>query len=225
MKIEDYNIESIKKTYTKVGRDHLDMVATYLMANDFPARKLITFSGKTVSNVERKAFWYDIDDNGLPKIRTTLVPDKPKSSYVADLMDFKFINAVVECARKAVKSYKVSKEAEEWVEKGGKCVYRYGFAYRGAGARAMNVYLKSSGRYGNDVSFQFVLEIDGVATLYRGAAVVAQTSSDVILRNWRFNKMQDGEWVGVAVLCGRRDTERSIKQVLFEKLREKGVCL
>lgn len=144
MNITELTKDAVTKQYTAVGKDILKEIALYLMEEGFPECKRIVLrdNTSTVSKVEKPEFWWETvyDEDGDfedVKFYSTLVPNKPDNSYVKDLMNPDFIMACKDAAVTAVEAYKKRAEMEAWVRDGKPCVYRYGWGWKGAGARRM----------------------------------------------------------------------------------------
>lgn len=147
----DLTDEQIKKLYTRVTFDKIQELANYLKDVNFPESEKISYKGPTASKVNNPVFWLEWDDeNEEPKLRSNLVPDKPRNLYFDDLLNYRFLIGLRDSVMKAAEVYKTRDEARRWIEAGKKCVYRYGWRFRGAGCseitkeRALELFPKYS---------------------------------------------------------------------------------
>lgn len=161
--------ESIKKKYQKITWGMLLDLAEYLDEIGFPSEKRIAFKGESASKVEKKEMWLYYDEDGDPKLQTNLVPDKPDNMYFKDLMNPEFIIDVRDSIVAAVYTWKQYKEVDEWVEAGKRCVFRYGWAYKGAGCRDVSQEearrLSKKHSFGKGFYTMSWIEIDGERVL------------------------------------------------------------
>lgn len=136
MDITNMNEKEIMRLYSQVTFDKIQELANYLDSIEFPEKQKIPYKGPTASKVNNPVFWLEWDDeNEEPKLRSNLVPDKPRNLYFDDLLNYRFLVGLKDSVMKAAEVYKTRDEARRWIEAGKKCVYRYGWSYRGAGCR------------------------------------------------------------------------------------------
>lgn len=138
MALIEFDKKSIEKRLTSAGRSVLNDIARSLGDARFPVGKEFPYCGETTSIVKSKKFWIEENDNGDFTLLSNLVPDKPTHMYIKDLINVDFLEGVKNAANNAFVRWESMKEANEWVENGKPCVYRYGWAYRGAGARRIS---------------------------------------------------------------------------------------
>lgn len=126
----------IRKLYTQVTFKQIKELAYYLEAIHFPQGKKINYKGETVSSVNNPSFWLDYDEvHDEPILKSNLVPHNPENLYFEDLLNYRFLLSLRDSIVKASEAYIMRDEARRWIEAGKKCVYRYGWKYRGAGCR------------------------------------------------------------------------------------------
>ena len=169
-KLFELTEKDIKDKLTRVAWDVLNDLADTLASVGFPLEKKISFKGATVSKVTDPKFWVEYsEDKEEYVLRYTFVPDATDKLYTSDLLSPKFLSAIVESANEAYETFVKYKEAVDWINADKPCVYRHGWAYRGAGARritkekALELYPK----YSFDIGFYQLgwTTVDGVRAL------------------------------------------------------------
>ena len=132
--ILNMEVEEIEKLYKDITKNLKRKLATYLGEIEFPIRKKVSYTGPTVSKVNNPVFWLDKSEKQY-KLCSNLVPNKYDNAYIADLKNPEHIKGIIESFKPVVKSFLNKKEAQSWIENGGDCIYRYGWEWKGAGAK------------------------------------------------------------------------------------------
>ena len=117
MDITNMNEKEIMRLYSQVTFDKIQELAYYLDSIEFPEKQKIPYQGPTASKVNNPVFWLEWDDeNEEPKLRSNLVPDKPRNLYFDDLLNYRFLIGLRDSVMKAAEVYKTRDEARRWIE-------------------------------------------------------------------------------------------------------------
>jgi len=130
--------ELIKNHFIKESREMINGIATAMYEAGMPLEYKIAFKGKTVSKVDKPYLWIASNRkrDGVC-FKSNLVMDREDELYVADLLNYEFVDSIRESAEFAFECYSRNKEVDDWIENDMPCVYRHGWGYRGAGARTI----------------------------------------------------------------------------------------
>lgn len=131
------NSTFVKKQFARSAWEILGTIALRLKEYGYPQKmKFCVKDCGSCSKVEKKDqfVWWEEGKN-KPVMRSTLVPGYSDLMYNKDLLNSDFLEKVADRADEVLQSYLERKEAEDWVNDGKLCVYRYGWGWKGAGAR------------------------------------------------------------------------------------------
>ena len=156
--------EQIRQMYSDLTYHAIDQIAESLNEMGFPANRKIPYTGTTASNTPNPAFWRREDN-----VRASNLCNEFWKLPKEDATNYRFLVSLKNDINNATKSYQQRAEAKMWVENGGKCVYRYGWGWKGAGTRTLSQEdaLAKFPSYGFGMGFYTLswIEIDGEKVL------------------------------------------------------------